>query len=184
MAHKHLIGMYILITFSCLSLYVIFQQILRIETDDDPSSRAVTTAALLSSGASRELFEPQHVTELDPDSSFLIITDENGETRTSTAKLNDKLLQIPKGVFSYTKDHGLHHVTWSPSKDIRQATTITPFKNDKTGERGYVAAGVGLHETEQLINRVGLLIAFSWTGLIVITTLFFKPHKKSLQSAD
>lgn len=171
--HQSLIGIYALITVSSLSLLIIFQQFLRIEADEDPTNRATSVATLLSQGASPDIFISDQIGELGHDSSFLLIADASGNTLASTAYLNDHPLSIPSGVFEYTKNHGTHHVTWSPTKKIRQAATITPYSNQATGEHGYVAAGESLEETEDIIHRLSVLIGLSWLSLMTIATLFF-----------
>lgn len=172
---RHLLGVYSLITFSSLTLYVTLQQALRLEADDDPSSRAQSTAALLSTGVDPAQFAPPHTTDLSTDSSFLLIADQSGRTVISTANIGGKLPTIPQGVYEYTAVHGSHHVTWAPAKSIRLATVVVPYRTPDSA--GFVASGVSLTDTERLVAHLGIIIGSGWIGSMIIASFFFYPRK-------
>ncbi len=104
-------------------------------------------------------------------SPFIVLYDAKGKAIRSNALLDNKMPQMPVGVFEVAKLNGEHDVTWQPRKGVRMAMVI---ERTNTAPVAFVAAGRSMQEVEYRTENMQLMVIFAWIicmGIIVVTAL-------------
>ncbi len=101
-------------------------------------------------------------------SPFVVLFNNNGKPIRSTGFLDDSMIDLPPGVFDFTKSHGEHRVTWQPRPGIRMAMVIV---SSNASQVGFVASGRSLREVEQREQNLVTIIFFGWIGCIALILL-------------
>jgi hypothetical protein len=144
------------LTIVAQSTYTVVQQEMRWSANQPQVQMAEAIADQLASGLPvRDVAMPtiDAATSLDP---FVIIYDDSGRPVLSTAKLDERVPQLPSGVLAYTRRHGRDIVTWQPAPGVRIAAVVVHYQGQGGG---FVLAGRSLRVTEQdedaLLRGVG-----------------------------
>lgn len=153
--------------------YAMTQQATRLSADDLPLSAAQTARQELQANSSAKDVIPAIKTNLrDEASSFTIITDDTEHVLASSATLDGQTPLPPKGVFSFTKQHGTDHFTWEPSPGVRLATRVMAYDSDNGG--GFVITGQSLKPYEERISvytwiaLAAWLASLAWSYLLLL----------------
>jgi hypothetical protein len=154
--------------------YAMVQQSTRLSADDLPLTAAQTARQELQNDANAKEVVPTLKTDLRSDSSvFMIITDDSQHVVASSAMLDGQTPLPPRGVFSFTKQHGSDHFTWEPSPGVRMATRVVYFKSKNTGS-GFIITGQSLRPYEDRIATytwiaaAALTAAIAWSYLLIL----------------
>ena len=173
----------IIIIFSGL-IYAAVQQTYRQNANDPQIQIAEDIADAISQG----LAPPQGIvsptapqTDLKKSlSTFLIIYDDAGKIIASSAILDGKNPEYPKGVLDYVKKHGEDRVTWQPVPAVRMATVVTRYSGKQSG---FVMVGRSLRETEKRVERLTLMTSVATAAALVISLLLIFLFKKIMPDA-
>jgi len=157
-------------------IYVAVQQNYRQAANDQPTQIAEDIAnAIIQGMAEPGDILPPNKTDIKKNLlPFVLIYDDTGKQLGSSALLNDKDPEYPKGVLDSVKQQGEKKITWEPEAGVRMATVVTRY----TGKfSGFVVVGRSLREVEAHINNLTAMTALA-TGLALIVSLllifFFK----------
>jgi len=170
-----------MITLTTLMVYGTAQHLLRIGANAEPATQAKFLSQRLANGAEPAEIVTSYYANLPQDgATFTLITDENEKTIISTYRLNNQLLELPSGVYSYAKSHGEDRLTWQPEMGIREATVVMPYTS-KDGKTGFVASGVSLRESENSLDALTLKLFMGWVLMMAVSSITFYPgvSKKS-----
>jgi hypothetical protein len=144
-------------------VYLVAQQSQRLGADEVPLALAQHTAVLLDIGTSPSAAVPADRVELtrslDP---FVLVFDNGGRLLASSATLHGQVPDYPIGVFDTARARGEDRVTWQPEVGVREATVATSWSG------GFVVAGRSLGATEQLIDKLGLLVVAGWLATLAV----------------
>jgi len=99
-------------------------------------------------------------------SPFVIMYDTEGNPIAGNGYLNQKLIQVPKGVFDAAQASGENRLTLEPQSGVRIAAVIKPFVGREAS--GYVLAGRSLREVEQRESDLTKLVALGWAGTLAV----------------
>lgn len=131
------------ITLTCGLVYATVQQNFRQSANDPQIQMVEDTTRALEAGASAQSLVGTSQIEIDKSlAPYMVIYDENTNVIASNAKLNNEPPKPPKGVFSFTKEHGQDRITWQPEENVRSAIVMQHYNG------GYVLAGRSLREVE------------------------------------
>lgn len=153
-------------------IYLSIQQVLRQTANDPQIQIAEDVADSLSQGADPSQIIPNYTFDISKSlSTFVIVTDGTGKVVASTATLDGKTPQMPKGVLDYTKAHGQDRLTWQPKTGVRTATIVNYYNNSQTKASGYVIVGKSLREVEKRVSQLALQVGIAW-ALTLIGSVF------------
>jgi len=145
--------------------YGMAQQSTRLSADDLPLTSAQTARQELQSGSDAKDVIPNLKTNLRADQTvFMIITDGSQHVIASSATLDGQTPLPPKGVFSFTQEHGTDHFTWEPSPGVRLATRVISYSAPDSN-KGFIITGQSLQPYEDRIS------AFGWIALAAIVAV-------------
>lgn len=99
-------------------------------------------------------------------SPYVIVYDSSGKPVAGNATFNGNLPELPKGVFSYTKENGQDRFTWQPEAGLRSAVIVSYFNGINSG---YVAAGRSLREVEKREDQLFLQVGLGWITTLALT---------------
>lgn len=161
------------------TIYTAGQQILRMDANDPQIQMVEDIAAQLNNGANPEAFTNANQIDVTKSlSSFVIIYDKTGKVLASSAQLDDKTPELPKGVLDHATPQ--NQVTWQPSDTVRIAAVIQSNNN------GYVLAGRSLREVEAREGNILILASLGWvvteigiTGFALFVSEKFRTSSKS-----
>ncbi len=175
--------MAVLATGGFIALYEVAQQGYRQSANDPQIEMTENAVHSLERGISLTEIIPTKEVAIDSDlSPFMVVYDRIGTPITGSGKLHDALPKMPAGVFEYTTKHGQHRVTWQPQKDVRIASVIQAYHDDK-GDDGFVMVGRSLRETENRVKTIGgrLFVAWLISLLCIAVTWFFRPSRRAVE---
>ncbi|MBX4199913.1 hypothetical protein KW790_00415 [Candidatus Parcubacteria bacterium] len=156
------------VTFVFLGIFGAMQQSSRSSANDPQVALAEDAANYIDNGAPLQSFSQDSKTEVSQSlSPFIIIYDIKGNQIMSTALLNGKDFNVPKGVLESVKNRE-SRVTWQPSPDVRIAAVIVETEKSPNGAT-YVLAGRSLREVEARIHHIGLELLSGWVVTIFLT---------------
>lgn len=148
-----------LVTFTCTLVYFVAQQSLRLGANDVPAQLAVETSIQLDKGkTAREAVPAEPIDLTQSLSPFVFVFDQNKNLLASSGVMGSKEPSYPKGVLDVVVQKGEDRVTWQPQPGLRFATVAIKYKD------GYIVAGRSLHETENLIDKLGRDVLLAWTA--------------------
>lgn len=146
----------------CGFFYVSIQQTLRIGANDPQIQIAEDVVTTLNKANQLPTLSP--VVDIKKSlATFVIITDKQGKTITSTAQLNGQIPSIPQGVFQYAQTHQENRLTWQPENGLRFATVVIPYGK----QSGFVLVGRSLREVEKRIDQMTFFAAAAWIASVV-----------------
>lgn len=166
-----------IITALFASIYVTVQQNYRQSANDPQVQISESTAAILSRGEDINPMLPTHKADLNSSlATFIIVYDDSQNPAISTAQLDGKTPELPKGVLDNALENGQNRVTWQPKEGVRIASVITKYNG------GYVLAGRSLREIESRIDLMTKKIIIAWLATLAVAflgTWFLIPKNKS-----
>lgn len=146
--------------------YLTAQQNYRLNANDPQVQLSEELIKALEQGAPPEALLPQAQTDialsLQP---FGIIYSATGTPAASSAALDGKTPELPKGALLAADKTGDSLVTWQPQKGIRIAAVIKKYKG------GYVLVGRNLREAEKRIGLLNLQIGVPLLAILILTFL-------------
>lgn len=149
------------ITLAIGGAYAMVQQSTRLSADDLPLSTAETARQELQTDSAAKDVVPSIKTDLRASTSvFVIVTDDTQHVLASSANLDGQTPLPPRGVFSFTQQHGTDHFTWEPSPGVRLAARVVRYKSGANG--GYIIAGQSLKPYEERISTYTWIAAAAW----------------------
>src|SRR5580765_3016300 len=105
-------------------IYATVQQSYRTGANDPQIQIALDINAKLHQGKSVESFLTDTIDIAKSLLTFVVLCDNNGKPIRSSGYLDGKMIQLPSGVFDFTKSHGEHQVTWQPLDGVRIAMVL------------------------------------------------------------
>lgn len=161
---KNWLGYAAVVTLLCLTVYGAVQQSFRQSANDLQYQMAQDVANAINKGADpKSLTGTQQLDLASTLSPYVIIYDTNGNAVGSNITLNGQIPKPPAGALDDARNNGTNSVTWQPRPGIRQATVMMATR------RGYlVVAGRSLRNTEEHIDRLGILVFFGWVASLLV----------------
>jgi hypothetical protein len=154
-----------LATAMCMLVYLAVQQTGRQIANDPQIQIARDAASALSAGQPLASVVPQTAVDLSSSlSTWVTVTDENGNIVASSAKLHGQPRTVPKGILDNARSNGEWRVTWQPEQGVRMAT-ITTHNRGPGG--GFVVVGRSLRESEERTAAYGKLILLGWVATLL-----------------
>ncbi len=147
------------------------QQSTRLSADDLPLTTAQVAKQELQSDSDAKDVVPTLKTNLRTDGSvFMIVTDNTQHVLASSVVLDGQTPLPPRGVFSFTQQHGSDHFTWEPSPGVRLATRVIKY-DVKDSEGGFIITGQSLVPYEDRISTYTWIALAAWLAMIAWTYL-------------
>ena len=153
-------------SFLFLVIYCVAQQNIRMGAND-PQIQIAEDTALSFSKNEEPVFIKNNRDKNDKDiisdmrkslSPFIILYDKDFKLILSSTRLDEKVVEIPKGVLENAKKRGETRITWEPETGVRNAIVVVYFKDVK---EGYLIAGRSLREAEYRISQLTSIILLS-----------------------
>lgn len=167
----------------CVFIYAAVQQNYRMGANDPQIEMAQTAAAELTAGKSTSDVIPANPVDLASSlSPFMIIYDEKGNVVSSSAVLEGRTPDLPKGVLTAASKNGENRVTWQPEPGVRIAAVVDAYRS--ANGSGYVLAGRSLKEVEARIDNLTLMLGITWAAamlsslVLIILFEYFLLHPK------
>jgi hypothetical protein len=157
----HYLFMIAIITVIFGAIYAAVQQSYRTAANDPQMQIVRDIDSRLHHGKPVESFFTDTVDIAQSLSTFAALYDVKGKPVNASGYLDGRMIQLPAGVFDFTKSHDEYEVTWQPQNDIRMAmviikTNASPF--------GFVASGRSLQQVE---IREHSLVSMTFIGWLV-----------------
>lgn len=128
-------------------IYGAAQQDLRLTADDPQIQLAEDTAAKLAAGQPAQSVLLSDAVDIGASlAPFMIIYDEAGSIRASSAALRGQVPILPGGVFDSVRNRGEDRFTWQPEPHVRSAAVVTHYGGEQPG---FVLVGRSLREVER-----------------------------------
>ena len=154
-------------TFLSLLILITAHQTLRQGANDPQIQLAEDLAAKLLRGMDTDqLVEGEKVNPVKSLDIITIIYSAQEEPIYSSAILDGKTPELPKGVLEHARNQEIHKLTWQPKDTVRIATVIKYFKGES---EGYVLVGRSLKEVELRKEMVLHQAILGWAGTLVAT---------------
>jgi hypothetical protein len=171
----------LIITGILFTVYACVQQTYRKAADDPQTQIARDISSRLNRNLAVDHLLPADTIEITEDEGiFVQLYNSDRQLVMSTAQLNKKEPQLPKGVFDNADKNGEAALSWEPQKGIREATIVVPVLSPQVA---YVVAGRSLKETEIRESNLEKMIFISFAisiGIVLIHWLIviFSSKKK------
>lgn len=150
--------------------YAMVQQSTRLAADELPLTTAQTARQELQTNSSAKDVVPALKTNLrDQQTVFVIVTDDSEHVLASSASLDGQTPLPPRGVFSFTKQHGSDHFTWEPTPGVRLATRVISYSAGSGS--GFIIAGQSLQPFEERVAIYGWIAGAAWLAVLAWTYL-------------
>jgi hypothetical protein len=156
----------IIVTGIFLTIYATVQQAHRSGANDPQLQLARDIDAKLSSNKPFDQLLPNDSIDISNSlGNFVTIYNSNGTPFQSTGMLDNKLPQLPAGVFDFTRNNKEDVFTWQPREGVRVATVLEATPN------GFVAVGRSLEEVEAREANLVNIVIIAWVvcmGVILL----------------
>ncbi len=157
-------------TLMALFLYVTTQQIMRQGANDPQLQLARDGANSLNEGGSFDALVATRPFDIKKSlAPFVLVYDDFGQIRASSALFDGKNPTIPAGVLDSAKDNGENRVTWQPERGFRYALVVVRAEGSQAG---YVVAGRSLREIESRERQFLLFIIIAWLVSLGVTYIW------------
>ena len=165
------------VTLLCFMAYALVQQSLRISVSMMPIQLAEDAATAIVRGAAPGAVIPKDNVDISLSlAPFMIVYDDTGTVLASSAVLDGKVPELPKGVLDAARERKEDRVTWQPAPGVRAAVVVVRSVGSKPG---FVLAGRSLREAEKLSERLLFDAVGAW-AVTMAATLFvcfcFRPR--------
>src|SRR4051812_9460183 len=156
----------IIVTGIFLTIYATVQQAHRSGANDPQLQLARDIETKMSSNKPFDQLLPNDSIDISQSlANFVTIYNSSGTPVQSTGMLDNKLPQLPAGVFDFTKSNKEDVFTWQPRAGVRVATVLESTPN------GFVAVGRSLQEVEAREANLVNIVIIAWVicmGLILL----------------
>lgn len=159
------------ITLICATIYVAVQQDLRMGLNDPQIQMAEDGARALAAGQAPAALIPPGVPPIDISLSlapFLVIYDAQGKPIAASATLHNVPLDLPSGVFDYTRLHKEDRLSWQPEHGVRSAIVVVAVNG---GQGGFVLAGRGMRQVEDRESALTTQVGAGWAASLVASLI-------------
>ena len=184
---KSFIPLAVAITLVCGLIYVSVQQVLRQSANDPQIQIAEDVSGALSTGVPPQAIANPNGTDLKKSlATFIIVYDSSKSAVLSSATLDGKTPELPKGILDEVNKKGQQRITWEPKSGIRVAAVIQKYSGKAPG---YVLVARSIREVEkrELMLEQGVGIAWIITLIATLASIYFvnqkmvegKPTKKA-----
>ncbi len=147
----------LLLTFTCLLVYGVAQQSLRLGADAAPAALAAETRDRLATGFAAPDAVPSSTVRVESSlSPFVLVYDAQGNLVASSGTLDGAAPVYPAGARAAAAASGENRVTWQPRSGLRFASVVL------ADGQGVVVAAQSLAEPERSIGRIGRLVFLAW----------------------
>ncbi len=153
---------------SCLfgASYLAIQQDLRSSANEPQIQLAQDAAARLDSGDPLQAVIPTQPVEISRSlAPWVMVFDRSGKTLASSALLDGRPPDFPKGVFDNVRNGGEDTVTWQPRSEVRSATVTVRYG------AGFVTAGRSLRLVEEREDRALAWLLAGWLGALAVSAV-------------
>lgn len=158
-----------LITVVMLLIYAGLQQTYRTGLNDPQVQIARDISSKLERGRSIESFIAADTFDVTNSlAPFVVLYNANGKAIRSNALLDDKMPQVPLGLFEIVKNNDEHRVSWQPRKGVRMAMVIVKAN---TSPVQFVAAGRSMVEEEERIQQMRTMVFIAWVICLIIISI-------------
>lgn len=155
-----------LVTFTCLLIYTVTQQSIRLGANDLPVNLATETSIKLEKGLSDKNAVPNQTIDISKSlEPFVMIFDKDKNLIATSARMGNAQPTFVKGVLDSVDKRGEYRETWQPQVGLRFAFVAT-----KLGDK-YIVAARSLQEPERLIDQIGILISAAWLACVVFSSI-------------
>ncbi|MBS1599438.1 MAG: hypothetical protein JST75_14525 [Bacteroidetes bacterium] len=157
------------ITVIILLIYVAVQQNYRSGADDPQLQIARDINNRLHRGASIQKYMNDSINLESSQEVFTALYDSNAAPIKSSGFLNERVPQLPPGVFAFVKANGEERVTWQPKPGVRMATVVLRAALPSIA---YIVVGRSLQEVEIREQNLRNSVFICWVismALIAIT---------------
>jgi hypothetical protein len=146
--------------------YAAVQQSYR-QTANDPQIQLASDGvrALKGGAAAANIVGPTRVDPAFSLAPFTMVFNETEAVAASGVALAEQVPSPPKGVFEYTKQHGIDKFTWEPAGGVRIAAVMQYVGEGK----GFVLSGRSLGEVEKRIERINQLTGVALVVMLGVT---------------
>ena len=112
---------------------------------------------------------------------FRACYDALGQPISSSAYLNGRWPQLPRGVLRKAQEEGADWVTWQPQHHVRMAVGVLRVN---TVPASYIAVGRSLRGVEEKESRLVMMVLAAWLACIFILCLHlalqYSMHRKKI----
>ena len=147
-------------------IYATVQQGYRTGADDPQLQMARDIKTRLSEGRPVDVFFADMVDISQSLATVAVLYDADGKPLRSSGYLNDKMLQLPTGVFDYVKTHNEDDITWQPRAGVRMAMVVV------SSPGGFIAVGRSLQEVEVREHNLVIMVFIGWIICIGLLLVF------------
>lgn len=152
-----------------LLVYGAVQQDLRQSANDPQIQIAENAAVALAAGQTSESVLPAERVDLGSNlAPFVIVYDQYGAVRASSATLSGVVPALPAGVLGDVAKHGENRITWQPSPHVRVAAVIVPYSGSQPG---FVLAGRSLRLIEEREDDLLAVVGAGLAAGLAVTLL-------------
>ncbi len=149
----------VIITLIMGLIYACVQQVYRSGANDPQSQIIYDLKEQLQQGKSLSTLFLDSFDLVKSQSVFTEIYDDAGNAMKSSAYLQGRLPQLPKGVIEHARADGENWVTWEPQSHVRLAMGIVRVN---TSPVSFVAVGRSLYKAEERISRLNAMVIIAW----------------------
>lgn len=174
---KFFIPFAVAITLLCGLIYVSVQQVLRQSANDPQIQIAEDVSGALSTGVPPAAIANPNGTDLKKSiATFIIIYNSSKSSVLSSATLDGKTPELPKGVFDEVDKKGQRRFTWEPKKGTRVAAVVQKYSGKASG---YVLVARSIREVEkrELMFQQGVGIAWIVTLIATFMSIYLVDQK-------
>ncbi len=150
-------------------IYVTVQQSYRMAANDPQIQLARDINARLQQGMPVEKFFTDTIDITQSLSPFVALYDATGKPLRSSGYLENKMPELPAGVFNFTKSHAEYQVTWQPRPEIRMAVELL---SSSASPVGFVVSGRSLQEVEVREHNLVAMVFIGWIVCVALVLLY------------
>jgi hypothetical protein len=150
-------------------IYVTVQQTYRTGANDPQIQLARDINARLLQGRPVEKFFTDTIDIAQSLLPFVALYDAAGKPLRSSGYLENKMPELPAGVFVFTKSHLEYRVTWQPRPGIRMAVELL---SSGASPVGFVLAGRSLQEVEVREHNLVTTVFIGWIICVALVLLY------------
>lgn len=146
----------IFISFTCATVYLVDQQLMRQGANEEPLRLAQDTILNLEKGQTIKSAVPADKVDISKSlSPFVMVYDADKKLVAASGTGVNSLPTYPSGVLANTAAKGETRVTWQPQNGLRFATVAVQYS------KGFVVGARSLQETENRIADMGKTVGLA-----------------------
>ncbi len=162
----------VITTLVFVTMYVAFQQSIRLSANDNQVQLAEYSANLLAQGLSpQDATGPVRVEIARDLVPYMMVYSATDTLLSTDATLNGAAPTLPSGVLDAASTTGETRITWEPEQGVRSAIVVVPYNG---ANPGFVVVGKSLRESESLDTEMFSIIFIAW--IISLAYIFALPY--------